>query len=184
MNNKILHLAKLTTRILLFGDIFLAFILIVLMIAWQIDVRYFEKIHVLNDGGIFKFSTSSKTVDAALPLTPLSEYGSFYFYFLVLRALLVTGVLFLILQTILNVIRSIGNFDTFRSENVKSFRKMGQLFLVWFALAIPTITGLGGKVSLTMGLYFNYAVWALICFVLAEIFSEGNKLMEDNKLTI
>lgn len=182
MNNKILSLARLTTRILLIGDIFLASILILLMIAWQIDVGYFENIYVLSDSGIFKFSTSPKI--AGVPLTPLSAYGSFYFYFLVFRALLVTGVLFLILQTILKVIRSIGNLDTFRSENVKSFRKMGNLFLVWFALAIPTITGLGGQVSLTMGLYFNYAVWALICFVLAEIFSEGNKLMEDNKLTI
>lgn len=184
MNNKILSLARLTTRILLIGDIFLASILIILMITWQIDVGYFENIHVLNDGSIFKFSTSPKTGDTTLPLTPLSEYGSFYFYFLVFRALLVTGVLFLILQTTLKIIRSIGNLDTFRSENVKSFRKMGNLFLVWFALAIPTITGLGGKVSFTMGLSFNYAVWALICFVLAEIFSEGNKLMEDNKLTI
>ncbi|MEO9483811.1 MAG: DUF2975 domain-containing protein [Ekhidna sp.] len=179
MNNKILHLAKLTTKVLLIGDILLAFILIVLMIVWQVDTSYFSDIRIVNDGSIFKFSNNPE-----LEGMPLSRYGSPYFYFLVFRALLITGVLYLILLTALRIITSIENLETFRSENVKSFRRMGNLFLLWFALAIPTITNINGVSSITMGLYFNYAVWALLCFVLAEIFGEGNKLMEDNKLTI
>ena len=179
MNNKILRLAKLTTRLLLFGDLLLGLVLIILMIVWQIDTRFFENIRVVHDGSIFKFTNSEQAEGL-----PLSNYGSFYFYFLVIRALTIVGVLFLILKTAHKIISSIEHLETFRSANVASFRRMGNLFLIWFLLAIPTIKLFNGSVSISVGLYFNYAVWALICFVLAEIFSEGNKLMEDNKLTI
>ncbi|WP_420318113.1 DUF2975 domain-containing protein [Ekhidna sp.] len=179
MNNNILRLAKLTTRILIFGDILLGSILIILMIVWQIDVGFFEDIRVVHDGSIFKFTNSNNAEGM-----PLSKYSSFYFYFLVLRALIIVGVLYLILQTAQRIIKSIGDLDTFRSENVTSFRRMGNLFLIWFVLAIPTIKIYDDAASISVGFYFNYAVWALISFVLAEIFSEGNKLMEDSKLTI
>ncbi len=179
MNNKILHLAKLTTRILLFGDIFLAFVLVVLMIVWQIDTSFFEDIRVVHDGSIFKFSTRDSVEGL-----PLSKYGSIYFHFLLIRAMIITIVLYLILQTAHRIIGSIENLETFKSENVASFRRMGNLFLVWFMLAIPTIKIVDDATNFSIGFYFNYAVWALLCFVLAEIFSEGNKLMEDNKLTI
>lgn len=179
MKNKYINLARLITRLLLVGDLLLAGIIILLLILWNVDVSYFENIRVLNDGSIFKFTTSPNAQG-----TPLSEYSNFLFYFTCIRALAVTGVIYLILQTVLKVLGSIDSLDTFRKDNVKSFQKMGKLFLLWFLLAVPTIRMINASLSLSIGFYFMYVVWALICFVLAEIFSEGNKLMEDNKLTI
>ncbi len=178
MKNKYINLAKLVTKTLLLGDFLLAGILILMIILWQIDISYFDNIQLENDGSIFKFTTNSNEVKS-----PLSEYGGL-FYFICFRALMVTGILFLILKTVLQVLGSIDSLETFRKENVKSFRKMGKLFLIWFALATPTIRSIDDKLVMTVGFYLTYIVCVLICFVLAEIFSEGNKLMEDNKLTI
>ncbi len=179
MKNKYIHLAKLITRLLLLGVILLAGIIILLLILWNIDVSFFENIRVLNDGSIFKFTTKPNAQGM-----PLSEYSNFLFYFTCIRALTVTVAIYLILQTVLKILGSIDSLETFRKDNVKSFQKMGKLFIAWFLLAIPTIRIIDGDLSLSVGFYLMYIVWALICFVLAEIFSEGNKLMEDNKLTI
>ena len=178
MKNKYIGLAKTATKIILFGDLLLAGILIVMTILWQVDISYFDHIQVENEGSIFKFTTSTDKVKF-----PLSQYGDL-FYFVCFRALIVTGILFLILRTALQVLSSIDSLETFKSDNVKSFRRMGKLFIIWFTIAIPTIRTINDKLTMTIGFYLTYIVCALICFVLAEIFSEGNKLMEDNKLTI
>lgn len=179
MKNKYLRSAKLITQLLLLGDLLLAGIILTLLILWNVDMSFFENIRVLNDGSIFRFTTKPNAQGI-----PLSEYNNFLFYFTCIRALSVTAVIYVVLKTVLKILGSIHNLETFRKDNIQSFQKMGKLFLLWFLLAIPTIRMIDGDLSLSVGFYLTYVVWAVICLVLAEIFAEGNKLMEDNKLTI
>ncbi|WP_424963576.1 DUF2975 domain-containing protein [Ekhidna sp.] len=189
MNNNLLRLATFAARIILALDILLGLILVFFMIAWPLELSFLEKIHMVQDSSIFTFETEM-TTDRGVPLTPpLSEFGAYYFYFTCVRSLTMVVILFRIIQLSIRIIKSISSVETFRFENVFSFRKMGQLFLIWFVVAIPSIkplTEFGETIGLTMtaSLDLKYALFALVCFVLAEIFKEGNKLMEENKLTI
>lgn len=178
MKNNILGLAVVVTKFIRALDVFLGFLLIFFMIAWPMGADFFENIRMVDDGSIFKFETTPKA-----ERIPLSEYGTFFFYFLCLRTLIIVGIIFMILQTALKVIRSISSLETFRVENIQSFRQMGKYFLLWFLVAVPIIKQ-SYVFRIGVDLNLKYAVFALICFVLAEIFSEGNKLMEENKLTI
>ena len=184
MNNKYINLAKLTTKILLVGDLLVSCWLILLFIVSFVEYIYLENmtfggsIIMENNGSIVRFAA-----DPNAEGIPINENKGLFYTFWA-RTLLVLGVLYLILRTILRILNSINSLETFRKENVKSFRKIGKLFMVWFVLAIPTIRSINEEPSLSVGFYLGYVVCALICFVLAEIFSEGNKLMEDNKLTI
>lgn len=193
MNNNILRLAIFAARFILALDIFLGLILVFFMIAWPMELSFLEEIHIVQDSSIFKFETSTSfetSTGGGVPLSPpLSEFGAFYFYFACIRSLTMVAILFKIIQLSIRIIQSISSLETFRFENVFSFRKMGQLFLIWFVVAIPsikTLTEFGVTIGVTMtaSLDFKYALFALVCFVLAEIFKEGNKLMEETKLTI
>lgn len=189
MNNNLLRLATFAARFILALDILLGLILVFFMIAWPMELSFLKEIYIVQDSSIFTFETEL-TPDRGVPLSPpLSEFGAFYFYFTCIRSLTMVAILFKIIQLSIRIIKSISSLETFRFENVFSFRKMGQLFLIWFVLAIPSIkplTEFGETIGLTMTttLNFKYALFALVCFVLAEIFQEGNKLMEENKLTI
>lgn len=183
MKNNILGLAVVVTKFIRALDVFLGFLLIFFMIAWPMGADFFENIRMVEDGSVFKFET--KSIEDGIPVSdPLSEYGSFYFYFLCLRSLIIVGIIFMILQTALKIIRSISSLETFRMENIQSFRMMGKYFLLWFLISIPVIKQLSHTMRIGVDLDLKIAVFALVCFVLAEIFSEGNKLMEENKLTI
>lgn len=179
MNNNILRLAILVTKFIRALDVFLGALLAFFMIAWPLGAGFFDSITMVDDGSIFKFETAKNAEGV-----PLSEYGTFYFYFLCLRAMTLVVILYLILQTVLKVIRSISSLKTFQMENIESFRLMGKYFLLWFLVTIPSLKFIGSSFQIGIGLNFKYAVFGLICFVLAEIFSEGNKLMEENNLTI
>lgn len=179
MKNKILRIATILAKVFLAMDVLLAGILLFLMISWAFGAGFFESISVEHDASIFKFNTKP-----ALEGIPLSEYGSIQFYFICLQALVLTVLSFLIIQLSIKVINSIKSLETFRMENVNSFQKMGKLFMVWFFVDIPSIVQNAYTTSFSAELGLKYIVFAIICFVLAEIFSEGNKLMEDSKLTI
>lgn len=179
MKNNLLRISIFLARFILALDIILAALLVVLMILWPMNTGLFDNFRMAQDGIIFKFETT--------PLAegmPLSQYGNFYFYFLCLKALLTTGIVYMIAKTAIRIIHSISSVETFRLENVQSFRHMGKLFLTWLAISLFSIKEAVEGVSISAEVEMKYAIWALICFILAEIFSEGNKLMEDNKLTI
>ena len=179
MKNNMLKISAFFARFLQFMAITLSIILIALMIAWPFNLDVFDNFSFVNDGSIFKFETSPSN-DGIL----LRTYSSGYFYFLAIKALIMTGILFLILRQAIRVITSISTFETFRHENSEAFRQMGKLFIVWFIIAIPGIRELEETLQISAVIHSRYIIYALICFVLGEIFSEGNKLMEENNLTI
>jgi hypothetical protein len=179
MNNKILQVARALTWVLLIGTGLIALISLIGMILWPLQLEFMDNLRVMQNGRGFTFTT-----EPGVEGTPMREFKPAPFYFLCGKILLIATILYLILRVALSIIQSISNLDTFRHENVSSFRKIGMLFLAWMVVDIPSLAHSGDSFTLTMQLTFSYAIYALICFILAEIFSEGNNLMEEQKLTI
>lgn len=95
------------------------------------------------------------------------------------------GVLWLlILREIKQVIASVQGLQTFRQDNSGTFRKIG-----WYCFYIFLLSGfewLRVASGYRLSIYFDLVplVFMLICFVLAEVFEEGNRLYEEDQMTI
>ncbi|WP_289055003.1 DUF2975 domain-containing protein [Carboxylicivirga marina] len=91
---------------------------------------------------------------------------------------------FLSVREFQKIIESVKNINTFHQRNVLSFRRIGKyLFINFILLSFSWFTFQKGETS---GLSFQLGllVVSLSSFILAEVFKEGNKLLEENKLTV
>ena len=176
MNNKILSLALAVSQVL---RSFLIFILIVVIVMGVILVVDNEALPFLRyDNGAFNFSGQGS--GEALGFRPEGWFTLFTF----LKLALVILSTILIITEILKVIQSIRSLDTFRQKNILAFRRMAQIFLVLFFINIFSLVQTENQVTFTFGLPLEYLFAVIGCSVLSEIFKEGNKLMEENQLTI
>ncbi|MCX2745557.1 DUF2975 domain-containing protein [Mangrovivirga sp. M17] len=181
MENNILKIALFTARLI--RIIFIIGLVVVtgMMIIYTIDSSIFE----FENFRMVEESFTNRSPGAFEEKgVPISNIPSLYIYLWSVKYLIYYIVLFFIVTIAIKIIKSIKSLSTFRSENVQSFRKIGLLFILMMALASISIYASNGEVSLKLDLELNYLIWALISFVMAEVFSEGNKLMEENKLTI
>jgi hypothetical protein len=177
MKNKILHLALVVTRIIMILVITIGTLLLGVMIYWPFDPSLFDLFYFSTENGLTITTEAEKG-------TKLESIEAGYFYFLSLKGLIELSLFYLILRNVIGVVKSIESLKTFHQANIKAFRRMGRLFVVWFLIEIPEVNLSALDTSIALQVVPGYAVGALICFVLAEIFSEGNQLMEENQLTI
>ena len=99
--------------------------------------------------------------------------------------------LFLSIKEFQNIIQSVKRLDTFRLNNIISFRRIGKYSILYFILTLlyfilsfnnTLYFGQGGFSQTSIS--FTPLLFALISFILAEIFKEGNKLQQENELTV
>jgi len=110
------------------------------------------------------------------------KYSSLYFNFIKLSIVLLFS--FLCVKEFQNVIESVKEINTFQKRNVSSFRRIGKYLLVIFILmSYSSFTFQQGGTS---GFYISFTVLilSLLAYIMAEIFKEGNKLLEENILTV
>ncbi|MFQ3215406.1 MAG: hypothetical protein ACJAT1_000134 [Marivirga sp.] len=105
------------------------------------------------------------------------------FYLLKTEAFLLLTVL--IVNQIIQIINSVSKRDVFGQANVASLRKIGTLFLLLFIVNIFN-TEIADSEFSTIKFHFNpvYLLGSILSYMLAEIFLEGHKIYEENKLTI
>lgn len=174
MNNKILSLALAISQVM---RSFLVFILIVLAVLGVILIADNEALPFLRyDAGSFIFSQGNNE----------SGYRpeGWFMFILFFKLSLSIACSVLILGEAIKVISSLKTLTTFRKENIKAFRKMGYIFLVLFVINMLSIIQNATGLEMRFSLPLNYLLAVIGCFVLSEIFKEGNKLMEENNLTI
>ena len=106
------------------------------------------------------------------------------FVFYASKACLMIICYILIIRKSLEVVESIKSLATFRLDNIRSFRIIGNLFVFLFVLNILHLSYQQDSWELTLQFDPSYLLGTLVGYLLAEIFREGNKLMEENKLTI
>lgn len=178
MNNKLLKIALVVSRIikvLLFAMIFL----VVAMCAYLI---------VAADGTTPEWITATETgmslgTDATDGIGDLdvNPWG------LVVNALLIIAKLILILvimEQVIKIIESIKSLETFHETNVLSFMTIGHMFIGIFLIGILGIRFTDSGFHLSFHLNLIPLLGTLAAYIMAEVFKEGHRLMEENKLTI
>ncbi|GGK74725.1 DUF2975 domain-containing protein [Rufibacter glacialis] len=111
---------------------------------------------------------------------PLPQVDRSTLYSLYLHTAGILLLLFFITKEVLKVIKSVQELTTFRRNNVQSFRKIGFMCL--------GISLLQWVTSFFMEGYSRDRMTPMLCmlaaFILAEVFKEGNRLLEQDQLTI
>jgi len=88
--------------------------------------------------------------------------------------------LYKIIVALVRVIKSINSLKTFTIENIKAFKNISLHALIIFVIQLVKISP--DKISFI--LHFSTIIGSALAFILSEVFKEGQKLLEENKLTI
>jgi len=151
----------------------------------QIDRDYYKDANIkVNSSDIdVKFSdkweeNSNENVFALNKMTTTAIYSIYFKYSLVIIMML------LITNEFQKIIESVQTLKTFKRNNVISFKKIGIYAFIYFLLTCYTIIDYheGSKGQLQIS--FIPLIFMLFAFIMAEIFKEGNVLMEENDLTV
>lgn len=176
MNNKILNIALAISQVM---RSFLIFILAVVVILGIILVADADALPFLEyQNGSFSFATHDEVAEG----TSRPEGWFLLFTFIELALSILFSIL--IINEGLKVIRSIRTLDTFKRQNIIAFRRMAYFFLSLFVVHMFSLKESQETFTFTFSLPLNYLFAVVGCFILAEIFKEGNRLMEENELTI
>ena len=184
--NKILFLSKILCQICL---VFYALGLLFAAagyVYWFMDPEYFQNFVVDNATDNFLKITSlrgDETLigDGRFLLSDISPLSLTYLYIQLTGSFIL---IFLSIQELKKVIESVENINTFREENVLSFRKIGLFALGYCFLNIVSFAGTAENTSMRIVLDPTAVIIMLAGFLLSEIFSEGSKLTEESRMTI
>lgn len=179
MNNTLLQTASTVGKIILYL-LYLLIALIVVGISYILLTGGADLLSFITftDSGI-KFYSDGSERNATAEAYP---QGLLLFY--AIKGCLIILCQILIIREGLRVVDSIKSLATFRLDNIHSFRKIGNLFVLLFVLNIPQLSYQYDSWEFALQFEPSYLLGTLTGYLLAEIFREGNKLMEENKLTI
>lgn len=191
--NTLLNIGIFICKFLRLLQIIVFVILTGIFVHFQISPSSYKNVDIdtkINNSGIsFKKSSSYKIhVDGQVPKDSdvftfnNIKTGSLYFNFMKLSIILILG--FLCIKEFQKVIESVKEIKTFQKRNISSFRRIGKYLLIIFILvSYSSFTFQQGR---TTGFYFSFEllILSLLAYIMAEIFFEGNKLSEENKLTV
>lgn len=132
----------------------------------------------------YKFSSTTGEMPEDSEVFTFSNltYPSLYINFIKLSIALF--LIYLCIREFQKVIESVKEIKTFQQRNVFSFRRIGNYLLIIFILISYTkFTFQEGGTS-SFYISFDLLVLSLLAYIMAEIFKEGNNLLEENKLTV
>lgn len=91
---------------------------------------------------------------------------------------------FLIFREFWKIISSVRQIQSFRLNNIISFRKIGKYFFILFLLISFKIVIVEQGAFYGFYLYLTPLFLMLVAYILGEIFKEGNKLFEESQYTV
>jgi hypothetical protein len=123
-------------------------------------------------------------------LFKLSNLNTTSIYFIYVRLSLILLFTYLVTKEFQIIIESVKQIKTFRTENIRSFKRMSKYLLFIFLLLgyrYASFTAASSNyegASSELQISFTCLALMLFALIMSEIFREGNKLSEDNQLTI
>jgi hypothetical protein len=182
-----LALGKASRILILFGIA----VVIFLFIHWKLDPDFYRTVQfTIHDGGITFTERISAGEAGHLPgshrekwfylnsLTPLSVTYTF------VQILLSLVLGYLMVQSMIRILKSTQALQPFHEANINAFRKLGYFCLALLVLNSFRFLATDQASSIRFHINFTLLVFMLASFILAEIFREGQKLYEQEKLTI
>lgn len=164
--------------ILVFG------ILTLLFIHIQIDKEFYQDKIVTVEKSSISYSNSRDIDDPATKNLTLDEMSTGSLYVTYVRFSILLLIVFLSIGEFKKIMISVQNRHTFQNNNVKSFRKIGTYCIIYFFVSSFYFYQFKEADFTGMSVSFTPALFALFAFIMAEIFKEGNSLLEDKELTI
>jgi hypothetical protein len=161
----------------------------VIFVHIQIDPQYYIQWNaglMSSDGMISRKVFESWNTDPSKANTLLSfaqiKKGSLYFNYLQIICTL-SFILFAV-KEFLNIIESVKSLETFQQRNVQSFQKIYKYLFVIFILSSIRIVNAQEANLFSYSLQFTPLILSVAALIMAEIFKQGNQLLEENQLTI
>ncbi|SMG52566.1 Protein of unknown function [Marivirga sericea] len=157
----------------------------------RILISLFAAIHVLIVVGFFindlpmqeitsDFQSLIYNSKSGLQIQEFPESQHWLSFLLIVQSLSTLALLFSILGYGIDIIRNIGRKKTFTDLNIEAFDKVSQLAVILFFLQLLKLSP--GRIGLAIE--FNYLFMAFGAIILAEVFKEGHRLLEENELTV
>lgn len=182
--NNLLNIALIICKFLQAVYILFFILLSFLFVHVQIDKTYYNDKVLTVEHSSISYSSSDNMNDELnrdmtfTQMTKISLYTT-YFRFIVLLTLL-----YLATRSFIKIIKSVQNLKTFRNDNVRSFRRIGKYVFIYFLVSSFYYYGFNNISKSGFYISFTPLIICLMAFILAEIFKEGNLLLEDKELTI
>jgi len=194
--NRLLNISiticKLAKLIYIFSFILITFV----FIHFQIDRDYYHtfdsRINTQTTETPSPFSLNRKTLNKwggnnsknNNEVYTVENISTSSIYKTYLKYTLILILLFLCAKEFQNIIQSVKNFNTFRKNNVLSFRRLGKYLIIVYVLSSYSIIHFKDASISEFNFTFTPLIFILCSYILAEIFKEGNVLMEENNLTV
>jgi hypothetical protein len=129
-----------------------------------------------------------------LDITLLNKLTPFSRSFLLIASIFYFTISILILKELTKFVKSVNDYNSFHSKNSKYFTNIGKYFGYLFlfkiiASFIPMVIKTGENkyqtlVSFEIEPFINYTAGFLLAYTFAYVFKEGERLKNENELTI
>jgi hypothetical protein len=157
-------------------------------IHFQFDSNYYNEwsMEKPENDSVIRFEKESfvahKPTDSQnLRLTDWKTSSLYFNYFKFISILIF---IYLSINQFKKVLKSVSKLETFQRTNVRAFRKIGYYCLLIAGLSFFSYLEFNYYSKNSISIPLNILLIALLAFILAEIFKEGNNLMEENQLTV
>jgi hypothetical protein len=174
MKNKILQNAKALSRVMQLGYLVLIllylYLLMTLVFDWPLPPALASGEHnwlLIDVSGAQELFSST-----------------FNIIFFSVRAIILSALLILSLESLIKIISSINSLSAFQIESGKHFTRVGVFMFISFIITILEFNYAHHDLTVTFSVELQYLLFAILAWVLVEVFKEGNRLWEDNQLTI
>lgn len=163
----------------------------------------YEKIVIKNKGSVLNYNQNNSTPPATYEAYKNNKLDVIYFVklqkgdkiMLMIKLLFSLVITFLIIKQLINFILSVKNFSTFHGNNSKYFKNMGKYFgllLIFhllfvtksYTMIFPDMVYTSRHINLDLSTYFFLTACLILCFIISEVFKEGEQLRIENDLTI
>jgi hypothetical protein len=196
--NILLQLASWVCKIFSGFQIIGIVVATIVLVHWHIDRDFYNTVKVNTQGNVNLTSRTSETETkesgtiwieksgdtnaeklSLADLTPVSVYIAY------VQIIVVLSFMYLIFREFSSVVESVSALQTFRNENVEAFRKIGKyLLLVFLVSGFKFVATEPASAHVSMSFETTTLILMLVAYVLAEIFKEGNRLYEEEQLTV
>jgi hypothetical protein len=155
----------------------------------QLDPKYYAQWNagMMSHDGVLThqyFERWDNDLSNEATLLSLSRISITSLYVNYLQVMCMLLLIFLAVREFLAIIRSVQIVETFHQRNISAFQKIGKYFFLLFILSGITIVSAQEAHLHSYSLQLTPLILSVVALIMAEIFRQGNKLLEENQLTI
>ena len=128
-------------------------------------------------------STNHSIDEIAAPYT-LGKLKTVSLYLNYFKGIIVLVLVYMATNAFEKIMLSVKSLKTFNSSNSRLFRKIGIYIIIVILLTSYSVLRFEDGIQTKMVIDFVPLTYALLAFILAQIFKEGSILKQENELTI